>query len=1147
MFLYGLIIVLIILIIKHSIQKCSKRSHFSGSTNRSKIKKLFNYNDQKRFYSMLSSPITTQQFAEVCQIADNNPWLTDLINVKYYCPASCYDDFVEWNSLASNLSQKMYSGIQKTDPELLRIRELSSEILSKCSPEMSFVNTFKTTQIYKDLVAPPLDCINSFNLNAFEGLNPTSIGANYDRLRDFCQTGSDIIDKCNEQGQKYLDNQTFRTVCCNESGSICGVDQLDLAVKSSDLLNTEYSLQNFNDSSITGNLRMLKKYCTDAAELLKNRFTKIFDARNSSIYKKYCNPGLETAGRFITDDYSLQNFNPSAIAANIDALSAYCEDGDFLLNNNYRQIVDPSNSAVYQKYCVQTGGRDGLLKAANFINKDYSLQNFNTNAITSNLPLLQGYCDDAKFLVQNDYTSIIDPRNSAVYKKFCNPGLERSGQFITKDYDLQNFNDQSITANLETLLDYCDDGQFLVENNYLDIVDPQDSAVYQKYCVPSSDALAPSGRFMTRDYALQNFNPYAITANLGTLRNYCADGRFLAQNNYNKIIDPTKSATYNKYCNPGLETSGRFITRDYSLQNFNPSSISANIDTLKAYCSDGDYLVQNGYTEIVDPQDSATYKKYCNPGLEASGRFMNRDYSLQNFNPNSITANIGILKSYCADGDFLTQNGLTSIVDPSESSIYTKYCNPGLEQAGRFINSDYSMQNFNTGAITANLPFLNSYCADGKFLTNNRLIGIVDPNTSSPFNKYCQGGLEEAGRFINWDYSLQNFNTGAITPNLQTLKNYCADGDYLVENGFTNIVNPSDSSVYNKFCKGGLEQAGRFITKDYDFQNLNPYSLQANSDAITAWCNDGKYLVNNNLFSIVDPRKSANYNKYCTPCFSDSAKFINQDYSLQNFNPSAASANRATLIDYCTTGSRLVSNGCNTLIDPQNSSAYRGICCVNGTCDPAAGCYINNSDFGNMSYNLQNFNDNSISSNIDYLAKYCSTGNDLIANGCRPQGITDTPYRKYCCDGTTCTPAVFQNCTVNSGRFLNMDYSMRHLNPSSLVSNADAVRAYCGAGFSINNNCINSVAKPGYSPAFQNLCCTEANGCNEAAMNCKISLSDFNNRAYNLQTLVTNIPSVQFNLGQVIPFCTLGKNLINNCGIDVSGNYTYRGICGPYI
>lgn len=284
---------------------------------------------------------------------------------------------------------------------------------------------------------------------------------------------------------------------------------------------------------------------------------------------------------------------------------------------------------------------------------------------------------------------------------------------------------------------------------------------------------------------------------------------------------------------------------------------------------------------------------------------------------------------------------------------------------------------FNVNSLTdaTNQTNLANFCAAGtQLLTggcNASLVGSVQPLNNDGFRNLCCNGstnvancnstasncILNKAQFDTQAYSLSNFNDAALNnaSNLASLSNFCTVGNQIIAGGCSIDANyPLNNSVFTKYCCKGSNQAsacsagnatclqdtGNFLTWDYNFQNLNPSSIQANLGQVTSYCSNGVEMLNNSCTNIANPINSATFRNLCcngstnssncnansVQCSANVSNFSNSAYNLQGLltNPSSISANIGAVTAFCTLGQSLITN-CNSVL-PHNTTAYTTLC-----------------------------------------------------------------------------------------------------------------------------------------------------------------------------------------------------------------------------
>jgi len=449
------------------------------------------------------------------------------------------------------------------------------------------------------------------------------------------------------------------------------------------------------------------------------------------------------------------------------------------------------------------------------------------------------------------------------------------------------------------------------------------------------------------------------------------------------------------------------------------------------------------------------------------------------------------------------------------------------------------------GGIKKNDPNLISYIKDAEnYVAMCQTSGSQKPDITKTqiYKDFVTNPIGCIPRYRLGQYNNMNPTSYSANPNLI---DFCQNGVDILDSA--NNCSPdtknawkSDPGFQKMCCSNGscstdnfklAMESSDFENKDYGFQNFNLPSASANQISINNYCNLGNKLIK---AGINIPSNSATFKQICCTSsqgcddgstYIKEGNFASEDYNLQNFNISSASANQTAINTYCNLGNHLINIGINT---PSNSNTFKKICCSSPQgCDDGT-TIINEGNFASEDYNFQNFNINSISGNLGAIENYCSLGYDLIS-----QGIT-TPenspqFLKLCCGGQpgNCGQTQFE-CLTNAGTFFNIDPTMQNINPTRYSDNAVMINNYCNSANYLNQNCSTTLANPSASNAFHNLCCNSITGCNNQGMQCNIDNSTLQAKAYDLQNI--NPPSIPYNIGSGVgTYCSLANKQAIKC------------------
>lgn len=567
------------------------------------------------------------------------------------------------------------------------------------------------------------------NLPSYDSL---SIPDNQAKVTAFCELGKTIADCQNQSqsGSSFLvrpqNDSKFNKYCCDNTQY--GIVSQKCVFEKSKLHSQSYNLSNLNTHSLTQSdvQNTLVDFCQTGSDILANNCEiDEFHPVNDANYKKFCCNSVNVdAGNcnhkslqcmldksdFANQIYNFQNFNDSSLinTQNQADLTKVCDIGISIINNQC--AVDenyPLNNPQFRKYCCNNGSACSTntvqcsFDSAQFLEQSNQLQTFNTNAITSNLTMLNSFCELGQSLLTNNCKSIVDPLNDSVFQKICCnqtsnvstcmqnslENLSVLGKYIDASTSItSSFNDMSISSNTNQLDQFCSSGNTLLASKLVGIENPLNNSSFSKYCCngthdgqicqnsSSATCLHAAGQFLPKDYTMKNFNINSVSNNLQYLLDYCSSGQSLVDNKCVAITNASNSDSFNKYCaNTGcLGNIGSFQNYDNSLSNLNPSSYAANSGQIQTYCNAGFSLISDSCTSLIDPRNSNTFHTLCCNGSNDSSNcnqnalqclidqsnFNNKSYDLSNlanYQP-SWQYNDGTIHDYCLTAKRLSSN-----------------------------------------------------------------------------------------------------------------------------------------------------------------------------------------------------------------------------------------------------------------------------------------------------------------------------------------------------------------------------------------------------------------------------------------------------------------------------------------------------------
>lgn len=300
-------------------------------------------------------------------------------------------------------------------------------------------------------------------------------------------------------------------------------------------------------------------------------------------------------------------------------------------------------------------------------------------------------------------------------------------------------------------------------------------------------------------------------------------------------------------------------------------------------------------------------------------------------------------------------------------------------------------------------------------------------------------------------------------------------------------------------------------------------------------------------------------------CLQNFSNFTRWDSSFSdssfNVNSLVNSTNQTNLKSYCDAGLQIINQKCNlATVNPSNSAGFRKFCC-NNSVDPsqcsstANTCILDKAQFATKAYGYSaDFNESSLNNiqNLADMSDFCSLGTSILSNKCaidENYPMNNTSFTKYCCKGSTdptkCDVSNLK-CLQSSGAFLNSDYSLKDLTPSSITANLDEVNTFCQIGNDMLSSGCTSITNPINSSTFQKLCCNNTVDPNVCKSNgsCLADAGQFLTQDYNMQNINPN--SLGPNASAVKAYCDVGIDMQkNNCTsvtIPINSS-TFRKLC----
>lgn len=493
-------------------------------------------------------------------------------------------------------------------------------------------------------------------------------------ITSFCQLGNDIKTcKSNIIVDPTLD-ANYNNFCCDNNKSICdSVVATQCVFEKANLTNQSKIISTLGPNTLfeSDNAAKLSNFCQLGADIMANNCSiDQYHPLNNSVYTTYCCNNIIDAKACNNDamncpiNKSTFSHNSNALAlvsdatlanpANIDQLTSFCALGNSIIKDNCEIDENhPINNKTFQKLCCK-GTTDSTV------------------------------CADASSL------------NCSI----------NSGKFIVQANVFANFNDAAISSNLDLLSNFCSTGQSLIDNNCSSVVWPMNNPAFQKYCCNGSSdvnacksnsvCLNTTASFLNNDSSLKGFVTTQIGPNIGKLTQYCQNGSDMLSSNCLSIVNPQTKTTFQNFCkHPDcLSNVAQFMTTDKSLSNGNFAyGVSGSDQTnINNYCSASNQLLANGCTDLVNPQNSATFRSVCcknsNNTNDCSPAATQCFIDINNFGyQSSILSSVAdnqsqwgpnkpLIDPYCATAKRLVSNACG--YDPLSQATYQKfqnYCN----------------------------------------------------------------------------------------------------------------------------------------------------------------------------------------------------------------------------------------------------------------------------------------------------------------------------------------------------------------------------------------------------------------------------------------------------------------------------------------
>jgi len=152
-------------------------------------------------------------------------------------------------------------------------------------------------------------------------------------------------------------------------------------------------------------------------------------------------------------------------------------------------------------------------------------------------------------------------------------------------------------------------------------------------------------------------------------------------------------------------------------------------------------------------------------------------------------------------------------------------------------------------------------------------------------------------------------------------------------------------------------------------------------------------------------------------------------------------------------------------------------------------------------------------------------------------------------------PTVLSMCTTSSTIFNEKNRDVSYMSFSSIPSNSGTVSEYCKSGYDMVKNKCSSIpttykgnetfTDPKSIPRFLELCCNnDENQCNDSALQCLFSQSNFIDQDKTMETMYDG--SYSSNKPFITQYCDTGfKNILNKCTVPRQGTI-HSNIIGSY-
>lgn len=931
------------------------------------------------------------------------------------------------------------------------------------------------------------------NFNDSVLVNPDNKNA----LINFCELGRDIIDNgCTDDEYHPMKNKEFKKYCCNGSDdpTKCSPQSLQCSLDSSSFINSDYSTQTMQLSSIDSNRDIIRDYCNIGINLISNDCI-LTDPMRSQHFKDTCCNGSEdskdcnessmeciiNSSIYNNSEYDLRDMKLESVNSNREIISDFCEVGDNVAKSQCKSI-DPTKNKMFTDFCCDGSNNPAdcderalqcTFDLSDFTNTQNDIDDLQLSSWTKNKASIVNFCNIGKNIEDNECKTQ-RPINSNIFRNMCcNNSVNTSecndqsmncvfgsSDFNNKDYTMQNMAISSTNTNKDSITDYCTMGIDL-ENNGCTQLRPVNSEKFRQFCC--------------------NNSTHPEDCNLQSLE-----------------------------C---LFSSGDFERKNYSLSNTDISAVNANKDNIISYCKLGEKINSDGCKQTI-PVTSSKFREFCcNDSVDSqdcndkslnctfdSADFSEIDSKVKGVEIYSANANKGIITDYCTLGEKLITDGCKQILPVNSENFRQFCCNNSTHpedcnlqslqctfNGSEFMKTDEGMQNMDLSAVNSNTDRIIGYCDLGGSIINSGCTQIR-PTNSEKFRTMCCNNstnpencndnslncLFDSGRFEKLTNDLGNITLSSVNSNKDKIDEFCNLGISIQENGCNQTI-PINSDMFRKFC-----------------------------------CNGS-----------LDPTK-------CTPnsfqCTLDSGNFVNEDYDNKNITLESIvyPQTRQIVTDYCNIGDSILSREC-TQTNPINSDQFRKLCCNTETdktkCNPdSLKCTLDTSDFLNTDYKIGDVDISDVGNNIDMVTNYCNLGNGLIDRGCKLTYPTNSEkFRQFCCNNTTdpykCNKTSL-DCTIKSNEFVKTDYDMTTI---KLLSNTGYVSDYCNLGLDIIDKGCN-VIQP-LTSNFIKFCCNgvaDKGKCSMSSLQCLINANKIYGKvdAFTLLNYPTNVSGINSSNGE---------------------------------